>query len=269
MLVSSSVGKIGDQVTLLSPTLILNEPTTCSFSYNMWLNSTDTTAALSLYAQSAFGTNFQQLFAAAGNRGQKWNPVQICLPPGTYRLAFVATVGFPFMSDIALDNVILHQNSPCDVDSMQQPQIQQTGIEAFFESQLIFFCTAAHKHSRKVYYSVFSLRQLKCLIILTCFLFATVQQLSRFALWVIISAIYDYSSQIMWLTFCREIKWHMRQIQQSTFLHDSVTHHFGKNIFKSELYAISTQCALCNIALIYITKRVRVTICETIGPRRL
>ena len=127
MLVSSSVGKIGDQVTFLSPTLCLNESTTISFFYNMRLNSTDTTAALSLYAQSVFGVNFQQLFAAAGNRGPQWNSVEVCLPTGTYRLAFVATVGFPFMSDIALDNVILQHNSPCDVGSLQHSQVQQTG----------------------------------------------------------------------------------------------------------------------------------------------
>ena len=128
MLVISAMGGLGDQVTFLSPTLTLQGPTSCTFSYNMWLNSTDTTAALSLYAQSAFGINFQQLFAASGNRGPQWNSVSVCLPSGTYRLAFVATVGFPFMSDIALDNIVLHYNSPCDVGPVQLQQVQQTGI---------------------------------------------------------------------------------------------------------------------------------------------
>jgi hypothetical protein len=124
MLVSSSSGQSGDQVTLLSPIWTSPDPALLTFYYHMWLNSTDVTAALALYVQSAIGVNYQRLFFASGNRGSNWNSASVCLPAGTYRLAFIATVGLPFMSDIALDNVAVNLQESCD--AKQQQQIQQS-----------------------------------------------------------------------------------------------------------------------------------------------
>jgi MAM domain, meprin/A5/mu len=122
MLVSSSSSQTGDQVTLLLPTFTCSRPAVLTFYYHMWLNSTDSTAALTLFAQSPIGLNYQRLFLASGNKGPNWQSATVCLPAGTYRLAFVATIGLSFMSDIALDNVVVNLQRPCD--STQQ-QIQQ------------------------------------------------------------------------------------------------------------------------------------------------
>jgi hypothetical protein len=125
MLVSSSSGQTGDQVTLLSPMITISGPTVLTFHYHMWLNSTDSDAALALFLQSSIGVNYQRLFFASGNKGANWNPVLLCLPAGTYRLAFTATIGLPFMSDIALDNVVVNLEESCD-SQQQQQQSQQT-----------------------------------------------------------------------------------------------------------------------------------------------
>jgi MAM domain, meprin/A5/mu len=124
MVVSSSFGRPGDQVILLSPKATYAGPVLLTFFYHMWLDSTDTSSTLTLFAQSLLGVNYQRLFSASGNKGPNWQSATVCLPAGTYRLAFVATIGLSFVSDIALDNLVMNIQGPCDSTQLQQRKQQ-------------------------------------------------------------------------------------------------------------------------------------------------
>lgn len=135
MLLSSATGKAGSQITLLSPLASYKTVSHVTFSYHMWLNSTDTVGALSLYARSSLGVDYLQLFAAFGNQGRQWLSADVCLPIGTYRLAFTATVGLPFMSDIALDTVVIYSNAPCQRNDPTVPpseRYSRTPVEHYY-----------------------------------------------------------------------------------------------------------------------------------------
>ena len=45
--------------------------------------------------------------------GSQWYAAGLCVPPGQGYLAFVATHGLPYVTDIALDNVMVDE-SPCN-----------------------------------------------------------------------------------------------------------------------------------------------------------
>jgi MAM domain, meprin/A5/mu len=105
LLVDSSSGIPGDRVLLLSPPHSSGVPKELTFYYYMHLDPADTTATLSVYLYSLLKTLDQQLFTVSGNQGSNWKKATICLPAGKYNLAFVATIGMSFLSDIALDNV--------------------------------------------------------------------------------------------------------------------------------------------------------------------
>jgi hypothetical protein len=105
MLVDSSLGLPGDRVMLLSPPQSFEEAVTMTFRYYMHLDSTDTTAALTVYTYSPLKTFDQQLFTVSGDHGSSWQLATVCLPAGKYQVAFVATIGITYFSDIALDRV--------------------------------------------------------------------------------------------------------------------------------------------------------------------
>jgi len=79
-----------------------------SFYYHMMISDKDTTAALTVFTYSLLGVYEQRLLEIRGNHGASWQQAEVCLPEGTYQLAFVATHGLQFLSDIALDNVELN-----------------------------------------------------------------------------------------------------------------------------------------------------------------
>jgi len=83
----------------------------------MWISSDDTTAALTVYTYSQMHVYERRLIEIRGNHGSSWQSASVCLPEGTYQLAFVATHGLQFLSDIALSNVELtnSDNEQCDV----------------------------------------------------------------------------------------------------------------------------------------------------------
>jgi hypothetical protein len=44
---------------------------------------------------------------------QHWSQVTACLPEGSYKLVFEATLGELFYTAIAMDDLIIHENVPC------------------------------------------------------------------------------------------------------------------------------------------------------------
>jgi hypothetical protein len=110
MLVDSSDASSGDQVMLLSPPYSSDFPRQMTFYFYMHLDAADTTAALSVYKYSSLKTYDQQLFTVSGDHGNLWQKGTICLPAGQYQVAFVAKIGFAYLSDIALDIVSLDES---------------------------------------------------------------------------------------------------------------------------------------------------------------
>jgi len=106
-MVSSTFGQFGDQVTLLSPMVTFREGVKLEFYYHMRISDDDTTAALTLYTYSQLHAYERRLLEIRGNHGTSWQKESVCLPGGTYQLAFVATHGQQFLSDIALDDIEL------------------------------------------------------------------------------------------------------------------------------------------------------------------
>ena len=111
----SDIGQVGDQVTLLSPMNTFKEGTELSFYYHMRISEEDTTAALTLFTYSKLHVYEKRLVEIRGDHGTKWKQMSICLPEGTYRLAFVATHGLQFVSDIALDDISVGLSHYCDL----------------------------------------------------------------------------------------------------------------------------------------------------------
>ena len=105
--VFSNIGNVGDQVTLLSPMDTYIGSTLLTFSYHMMISDEDTTAALTVFTYSQLGVYEQRLLEIRGNHGSSWQHAEVCLPEGTYQLAFVATHGLKFSSDVALDDIEL------------------------------------------------------------------------------------------------------------------------------------------------------------------
>jgi len=115
MHLDSSNGQFGDKVTLLAPKMTFSARSSLKFSYHMKLNDSDTFAALSVYRYTQLQTYDTRLFEMRGNQGSEWKtPESICLPSGTYQLAFVGTVGYPSASDIAVDNVVVADDINCE-----------------------------------------------------------------------------------------------------------------------------------------------------------
>ena len=116
MTVRSDVGHTGDQVTLWSPMETFKRGSAVSFKYHMRTSDEDTTAALTVYTYSQMHVYDRRLIEIRGNRGISWQSATLCLPVGTYQLAFVATHGLQFLSDIALSDVELltSDNTHCD-----------------------------------------------------------------------------------------------------------------------------------------------------------
>src|SRR5664279_1715173 len=114
MLLESSLGQLGDTVMLLSPPRNFTSPTLMSFYYHMQLNSSETTAALTVYKYSRLHAFEQQLFMTSQDGGEEWQKASVCLPAGVYSVAFVGTIGLSYSSDTGLDNIDFDETkSPC------------------------------------------------------------------------------------------------------------------------------------------------------------
>jgi len=126
-MVSSTVGQFGDQVTLLSPMKTFEKGTKLSFYYHMRVGKEDTTAALTVYTYTQLHAYQHRLGEIRGNHGTNWQQKVVCLPEGTYQLAFVATHGLQFLSDIALDEIELEFDVTCWLTSESYEYYQRDG----------------------------------------------------------------------------------------------------------------------------------------------
>jgi hypothetical protein len=113
MLLQSSAGQMGDRISLLTPQKSFDRHTTLTFHYNIRLNSLDTVGALDVYTSTKLQLHKQNLFRVSGDQGKQWRVAVICLPVGTYSLAFVGTIGMKYLSDIAIDSVSLSTDGVC------------------------------------------------------------------------------------------------------------------------------------------------------------
>ena len=111
--VRSNIGQVGDQASLFSPMETFNDNTLLVFSYHMLISDEDTTTALTVYTFSARAVYEKRLLEIRGNHGSSWQTASVCLPKGTYQLAFVATHGLQFLSDIALNRIELQHSDEC------------------------------------------------------------------------------------------------------------------------------------------------------------
>jgi len=109
-------GQTGDKVTLLAPEMTFPAHSSLSFSFYMYLNDSDAVGALAVYRYSPLRSYDTVLFMERGNRGSSWLERQVCIPTGTYHLAFVGTVGLTSLSDIAIDNIEIFEDRDCDDD---------------------------------------------------------------------------------------------------------------------------------------------------------
>ena len=107
-MVRSIIGQFGDQVMLLSPVETFELGSELSFHYHMRISNEDTAAALAVFTYSELHVYERRLVEIRGNHGTSWHQESVCLPQGTYQLAFVATHGLQFLSDIALDDIEVH-----------------------------------------------------------------------------------------------------------------------------------------------------------------
>lgn len=128
MLLLSSVGQTGDQVTLMSPSETFTNHSLITFSYYMRLDPSDVTAMLTVYMYSIPRGYEQVLFRISGNKNSTWHTARGCLPPGSYRLAFVGTIGLKYMSDIAIGSVNIYSEPTC---SLQPTSSASTGYVIF------------------------------------------------------------------------------------------------------------------------------------------
>lgn len=79
----------------------------------MLVGNEDTTAALTVYTYPAHAVYKERLLEIRGNKGRSWQTASVCLPKGAYQLAFVATHGLQFLSDIALNRIELQKDENC------------------------------------------------------------------------------------------------------------------------------------------------------------
>jgi MAM domain, meprin/A5/mu len=128
MLLHSADGGSGTQVALVSPQKNFENSMQLSFRYHMWLNETDAVASLKVYRYSSTHTFDQILFNASGNHGVSWQTVTVCLPNGTYSLAFLGTVGLRFLSDIAVADVVYSMSIKCSSTNVTAPEVTGNGI---------------------------------------------------------------------------------------------------------------------------------------------
>ena len=83
------------------------------FSYYMSRRQTDGGSLLQLFQVSKLGIPVQLLFENSMSVDTCWQLATVCLPLGSYSLAFQGTMGNPLVSDIAIDSIKVTLNNQC------------------------------------------------------------------------------------------------------------------------------------------------------------
>jgi len=106
-MLAESTGRYGDQVTLTSTLHNYSEATLLKFSYYIQEVDSSNGGALLVYLLSIQRAPVRLLFTSESRLSNEWQHGEVCIPAGTYYLQFVARLGLPFKSDVALDDVRL------------------------------------------------------------------------------------------------------------------------------------------------------------------
>ena len=151
MTIRSDIGQVGDEVTLFSPRQTFDYATLLAFTYHMLISDEDTAAALTVHTYSPYGVYEQRLLEIRGSRESGWHTASVCLPKGTYQLAFVATHGLQFLSDIALNRVELQHYEDCiSLDTGKYGEsVRRKNTLFYFHMHLCQMSTKLGKNSAK------------------------------------------------------------------------------------------------------------------------
>ena len=77
------------------------------YYFHLMLLDRDQTASLQVNKYSPLRIFERPLFRISGNQGRNWHLASICLPAGTFSVAFVGTVGINYVSDIGISHIVL------------------------------------------------------------------------------------------------------------------------------------------------------------------
>ena len=120
MAVTSS-GCHGDQVMLTSVLYEFQQPAALEFDYLMQESESGASGSLSVYLLSTHRVPTKlDLNRLCSTLTGGWRRACVCIPSGTYRVMFLATLGLPHHSDVYLDNIQLAAHyMPCYTNSIR------------------------------------------------------------------------------------------------------------------------------------------------------
>jgi len=116
-MLAKSAGLYGDQVTLTSTIHSYAKPTILRFSYYIQEADESNGGSLLVYLLSVQRAPVVRLFTSESERNDdnnEWREQKLCIPTGTYYVVFLARLGLPFKSDVAIDDVQL-TDTTCQV----------------------------------------------------------------------------------------------------------------------------------------------------------
>lgn len=123
MVADSHLALSGDKVQLMSPMVNITQNTLLAFYY-LVSSKVDISAVLHLFRYSRyFYPTALPPFQVTHIQRWSWQRATVCLPSGNYHLVFEVTMGTPFESDVAIDDIALLEES-CDI---AEPTFNKTG----------------------------------------------------------------------------------------------------------------------------------------------
>lgn len=108
-LFSANASTQGDRASLTSPLLSLPRSPKMTFHYRMLLWNSNMTVRV--YIQNTDSSEQLLLFSTSGNQSVQWQQVILCLPVGSYSLAFIGIAGVARQSEMVLDDVIIETDT--------------------------------------------------------------------------------------------------------------------------------------------------------------
>ena len=125
-MLAKSTGRYGDQITLTSTIHTYSEPTILRFSYYIQQVDASAGGTLFVYLLSIQRAPVKELFTSESQPSNEWRDHELCIPAGTYYVQFLARLGWPFKSDVGLDDVQL-----TDRRCIVQETVSSAGKSAF------------------------------------------------------------------------------------------------------------------------------------------
>ena len=116
MLMNTNAGLSGEKIEFTSKLLTLDQMTSVNFSDYLDLSDG---ASLEVHQETRLFRRGPSLFSSSSSTVGAWAVTTICLQPGLRYLTFVATIGKPSHSIVAIDNILILHNTTdveCNVD---------------------------------------------------------------------------------------------------------------------------------------------------------